>query len=143
LVTLAPTKGLAPREFDNSNPRDPKFFEHPIRKRALGAHTNGIETFPFFAAAVLLAEFRNAPQDWVDGLALGFLVTRVAFVIAYVGDRPTLRTVLWNVAFAFNSGLFFLSGYGVQGALIATAIGFAWALAMWPILSSLKRATST
>ena len=143
LVTLAPTKGLAPREFDNANPRDPKFFEHPIRKRALGAHINGIETFPFFAAAVLLAEFRNAPQDWVDGLALGFLATRVAFVAVYVGNRPTLRTVLWNAAFAFNLGLFFLSGYGVRGALIATAIGFAWALALWPILSSLKPAAST
>ena len=55
-----------------------KIFERPTRKRALGAHFNGIETFPFFAAAVLLAEFRDAPQAWVDGLALGFLVTRVA-----------------------------------------------------------------
>jgi uncharacterized MAPEG superfamily protein len=143
LVTLAPTKGLAPREFDNANPRDPKFFEHPVRKRALGAHINGIETFPFFAAAVLLAEFRNAPQGWVDGLAFGFLVTRVAFVAAYVGNRPTLRTVLWNAAFAFNLGLFFLSGYGVRGALIATAIGIAWALALWPMLSGLKPSAST
>jgi uncharacterized MAPEG superfamily protein len=143
LVTLAPTKGLAPREFDNANPRDPKFFEHPGRKRALGAHINGIETFPFFASAVLLAEFRNAPQGWVDGLAFGFLVIRVAFVAAYVGNRPTLRTVLWNAAFAFNLGLFFLSGYGVRGALIATAIGIAWALALWPMLSSLKPSAST
>jgi uncharacterized MAPEG superfamily protein len=142
LVTLAPTKGLAPHEFDNANPRDPKFFEHPIRKRALGAHINGIETFPFFAAAVLLAEFRNAPQIWLDGLAFAFLLTRVAFVAAYVANRPTLRTVLWNAAFAFNIGLFFLSGYGVQGALIATAIGLAWALALWPILSSLKPTAS-
>jgi uncharacterized MAPEG superfamily protein len=143
LVTLAPTKGLAPREFDNANPRDPKFFEQPIRKRALGAHINGIETFPFFAAAVLLAEFRHAPQDWVDGLALAFLLTRVAFVAAYVGDRPTLRTVLWNAAFAFNLGLFFLSGYGLRGALIATAIGIAWALALWPMLCGLKPPAST
>jgi uncharacterized MAPEG superfamily protein len=143
LVTLAPTKGLAPREFDNANPRDPKFFEQPIRKRALGAHINGIETFPFFAAAVLLAEFRHAPQDWVDGLALAFLLTRVAFVAAYVGDRPTLRTVLWNAAFAFNLGLFFLSGYGLRGALIATTIGIAWALALWPVLCGLKPPAST
>jgi uncharacterized MAPEG superfamily protein len=143
LVTLAPTKGLAPREFDNANPRDPRFFEHPVRKRALGAHINGIETFPFFAAAVLLAEFRNAPQEWVDGLALGFLFTRVAFVAAYVSNRPTLRTVLWNAAFAFNLGLFFLSGHGVRGAVIATAIGFSWALALWPILSSVKPVAST
>jgi uncharacterized MAPEG superfamily protein len=143
LVTLAPTKGLAPREFDNANPRDPKFFEQPIRKRALGAHINGIETFPFFAAAVLLAEFRHAPQDWVDGLALAFLLTRVAFVAAYVGDRPTLRTVLWNAAFAFNLGLFFLSGYGLRGALVATTIGIAWALALWPMLCGLKPPAST
>jgi uncharacterized MAPEG superfamily protein len=143
LLTLAPTKGLAPREFDNANPRDPKFFEHPVRKRALGAHINGIETFPFFAAAVVLAEFRNAPQDWVDGLALAFLITRVGFVAAYVGNRPTLRTVLWNAAFAFNLGLFFLSGYGVRGALIATAAGIVWAVALWPMLSSLKPVASS
>jgi uncharacterized MAPEG superfamily protein len=143
LLTLAPTKGLAPREFDNANPREPKFFEHPVRKRALGAHINGIETFPFFAAAVLLAEFRNSPQDWVDGLALAFLMTRLGFVAAYVGNRPTLRTVLWNAAFAFNLGLFFLSGYGVQGALIATASGIAWAVALWPLLSSLKPVASS
>lgn len=142
LMTLAPTKGLAPREFDNADPRNPKFFEHPTRKRALGAHINGIETFPFFAAAVLLAEFRLAPQDWVDGLALGFLVTRIAFAIAYVANRPTLRTVLWNAAFAFNLGLFFLSGYGVQGALIALAIGLSWALALWPMLARLTQAKS-
>ena len=143
LLTLAPTKGLAPREFDNANPREPKFFEHPVRKRALGAHINGIETFPFFAAAVVLAEFRNAPQDWVDGLALAFLITRVGFVAAYVGNRPTLRTVLWNAAFAFNLGLFFLSGYGVRGALIATAAGIVWAVALWPMLSSLKPVASS
>ena len=143
LATLAPAKGLAPREFDNANPRDPKFFEHPLRKRALGAHINGIETFPFFAAAVLLAEFRNAPQGWVDGLALAFLMTRVGFVVAYVGNRPTLRTVLWNTAFAFNLGLFFLSGHGVRGAVVATAIGIAWAVALWPMLSNLKPAAST
>jgi uncharacterized MAPEG superfamily protein len=143
LLTLAPTKGLAPREFDNANPREPKFFEHPVRKRALGAHINGIETFPFFAAAVLLAEFRNSPQDWVDGLALAFLMTRLGFVAAYVGNRPTLRTVLWNAAFAFNLGLFFLSGYGVRGALIATASGIAWAVALWPLLSSLKPVASS
>jgi uncharacterized MAPEG superfamily protein len=142
LVTLAPTKGLAPREFDNANPRAPTFYEHPVRKRALGAHINGIETFPFFATAVLLAEFRYAPQSWTDGLAMAFLITRIAFVAAYVGDKPTLRTVLWNAAMAFNLGVFFLSGYGVSGAVMATAIGLAWALSLWPILSKVQRRIS-
>lgn len=135
LLTLAPTKALAPREFDNANPRDPHFYEQPVRRRALGAHINGLETFPFFAVAVLLAEFRHAPQDWIDGLALAFLVTRMAFVASYLMDRPTLRTVLWNVAMAFNLGIFFLSGFGVDGALIATLIGLGFAALLWPLLA--------
>jgi uncharacterized MAPEG superfamily protein len=108
LLTLAPVKALGHRDFDNAAPRDPDFYEAPIRKRALGAHMNGIETFPFFAAAVLLAEFRHAPQERVDLLALGFLVTRFAYVLAYLGDRPTIRTILWNIAMLFNTGIFFL-----------------------------------
>ena len=139
LLTVAPVKALGHREFDNSAPRDPAFYEHPVRKRALGAHVNGIETFPFFAAAVLLAEFRNAPQLWIDGLAAGFLVTRLAFVAAYVGDRATLRTILWNVAMGFNLAIFFLSGFGVAGAILTMAIGVGWALAVGLLLWSRDR----
>ncbi|HEX6219248.1 MAG TPA: MAPEG family protein [Sphingomicrobium sp.] len=134
LVSLAPAKTLAADRFDNSRPRDPAFYADPLRARMLGAHINGIETFPFFAVAVLLAQFRLAPQDWIDGLAVAFLATRILFVLAYVGDRPTLRTMLWNAAFAFNLGIFFLAGFGTRGAFIATVIGLAWALALWPIL---------
>ena len=140
LATVAPAKALGHREFNNAAPRDPAFYEHPVRKRALGAHINGIETFPFFASAVLLAEFRGAPQQWVDGLAISFLVTRLAFVAAYVGDKPTARTVLWNAAFAFNLGIFFLSGFGVRGGVIATVAGLLWALAVWPILAKVQPA---
>jgi hypothetical protein len=68
-----------------------------------------------------------------------FLITRVAYVLAYVGNKPTLRTVLWNAAFAFNLGIFFLSGTGVRGAMIATAAGLLWALAVWPILAQVQR----
>ena len=138
LGTLAPGKAFGHREFNNAAPRDPQFYEHPVRRRALGAHINGIETFPFFAAAVLLAEFRQSPQFWIDALALAFLVTRLAFVLAYVGDEPTLRTVLWSGAFAFNLGIFFLSGFGVRGAIIAVVAGWLWALALWPILAGIE-----
>ena len=55
LLTIAPGKAAGYKTFDNSNPRDPSFYKTGIAARALGAHINGIETFPFFAAAVLLA----------------------------------------------------------------------------------------
>ena len=67
LATVAPAKAMGYLEFDNASPREPSFYEHPVRKRALGAHINGIETFPFFATAVVLAQFRQAPQYWIDG----------------------------------------------------------------------------
>jgi len=108
LLTLAPVKPLGFRDFDNAKPRDPAFYSHPLRARALGAHLNGIETFPFFAAAVLLAEFRHAPQSIVDTLALLFVAVRVLFVLAYLANRPTLRTILWNVGFLLNAWIFFL-----------------------------------
>ena len=138
LGTLAPAKAMGHREFDNAAPRDLGFYEDPVRSRILGAHINGIETFPFFAAAILLAEFRKAPQDWIDLLALAFLAARVGFVVAYVWDKPTARTVLWNVAFAFNLGMFFLAGFGTRGAVTATAIGLVWAATLWPLLARLQ-----
>ena len=99
---------MAFRRFDNSRPRDPAFYDDPLRARALGAHLNGIETFPFFAAAVLLAEFRGAPQRLIDELAVLFLMVRVAYVLTYLGDRPTLRSDPLDIGFAINVAIFFL-----------------------------------
>ena len=108
LLTIASVKWISWRSFDNSRPRDAAFYSDPIRARALGAHQNGIEAFPFFAAAVLLAEFRQAPQYLIDELAILFVIVRIAYVFTYLGDRPTLRSILWSLGFAINVGIFFM-----------------------------------
>ena len=108
LLTIAPIKWIGFRRFDNSKPRDPAFYEDPIAARALGAHQNGIEAFPFFAFAVLLAEFRLGPQRLIDELAVLFLIVRIAYVLTYLGNRPTLRSILWLIGLAINVGIFFL-----------------------------------
>ena len=108
LLTVAAVKWIGFRRFDNSRPRDPAFYDDPIRSRALGAHQNGIESFPFFAAAVLLAEFRSSPQNLINELAVLFLIVRIASVFTYLGDRPTLRSILWSIGFAINVAIFFL-----------------------------------
>jgi uncharacterized MAPEG superfamily protein len=112
LLTVAPVKALGYKTFDNSNPRDPTFYKPGVASRALGAHVNGIETFPFFAFAVLLAEFRQLPQNWIDELAIAFVVVRVFFVFAYLGNRSTIRTLLWNLGFAVNAAIFFMPWWG-------------------------------
>jgi uncharacterized MAPEG superfamily protein len=108
LLTIAPVKWIGYRRFDNAKPRDPAFFDDPLRARALGAHQNGIEAFPFFAIAVLLAEFHAGPQRLIDELAILFLIVRIAYVLTYLGDRPTLRSILWNIGFAINLAIFFM-----------------------------------
>jgi uncharacterized MAPEG superfamily protein len=108
LLTIVPIKWIGFRQYDNSKPRDPAFFRDAIRARALGAHQNGIEAFPFFAVAVLLAEFRAAPQNLINELAVLFLIVRIAYVLTYIGNRPRLRSILWNVGFTINIAIFFL-----------------------------------
>jgi uncharacterized MAPEG superfamily protein len=108
LLTIASVKWIGYRRFDNSRPRDPDFYDDPIRSRALGAHQNGIEAFPFFAIAVLLAEFRLGHLRLIDELAVLFLIVRIAYVFTYIGNRPTLRSILWSIGFAINIGIFFL-----------------------------------
>jgi len=108
LLTIVPVKWIGARQYDNAQPRDPAFYQDAIRARALGAHQNGIETFPFFAAAVLLAEFRSAPQNLINELAVLFLIVRIAYVLTYVGNRPRLRSILWNLGFTINVAIFFL-----------------------------------
>ena len=108
LLSIASVKWLRFGRFDNSKPRDPAFYEDPIATRALGAHQNGIEAFPFFAAAVLLAEFRACPQNLINELAILFVIVRIAYVFTYIGNRPTLRSILWSIGFAINIAIFFL-----------------------------------
>ena len=110
LLTIAAVKWAGHRRFDNARPRDPDFYQDPIRARALGAHQNGIEAFPFFAVAVLLAEFRLGPLRLIDELAVLFLIVRIAYVLTYLGNRPTLRSILWTIGFAINVVIFFLPG---------------------------------
>ncbi|NPU11042.1 MAPEG family protein [Bradyrhizobium sp. 83012] len=111
LVTIVPAKWISvdgAGRYDNARPRNPAFYAGGIRERALGAHQNGIEAFPFFAAAVLLAEFRAAPQNLTDELSVLFVIVRVAYVLTYIGDRPSLRSILWAIGFLITTGIFFL-----------------------------------
>jgi uncharacterized MAPEG superfamily protein len=107
-LVLGPAKFAGLREFDNSYPRDPAFYTKGPRARALGAHQNGLEAFPLFAAAVLLAELHGAPQHTIDGLALAFLGARIAYTVCYLGNRPSLRSMIWTLALVINLAIFLL-----------------------------------
>jgi uncharacterized MAPEG superfamily protein len=58
--------------------------------------------------AVLLAEFRAAPQNLINELAILFLIVRTAYVLTYIGNRPRLRSISWSIGFVINVAIFFL-----------------------------------
>jgi uncharacterized MAPEG superfamily protein len=95
------------RDYDNAKPRDPAFYASGWRARALGAHQNGLEGFAFFALAVVFAEFRGVHQSTVDALALAFVIVRLAYIAAYIGNRALIRSTVWTLGFLINVALFF------------------------------------
>jgi uncharacterized MAPEG superfamily protein len=107
VLSIVPAKLDGRREYDNANPRDPRFYTAGLRARSQGAHQNGYEAFPFFAASVILAEMRAVPQGTVDSFAVAFILARIAYVLLYLGDRPSLRSAVWFIALLCNLAIFF------------------------------------
>jgi uncharacterized MAPEG superfamily protein len=99
ILSIMPAKLDGRRTFDNANPRDPNFYTPGLRARSQGAHQNGFEAFPLFAAAVILAEMRAVPQSVVNALAVAFIVARVIYVLLYLSNLPTARSVVWSAGF--------------------------------------------
>ena len=93
-------------DFDNGEPRAWMEKLSGRRRRADYAHRNHFEAFPFFAAAVIIAQQLHAPQATVNTLAAIFIVARIAYTGLYLVDRPTLRSIMWAVAYACVIGLF-------------------------------------
>ena len=92
--------GIAKKGFenyDNSMPRQWLAKQTGFRARANAAQANLFESLPLFFAAVIIASINNAPQTRIDLLALGFVAARIAFLICYLADWPTIRTIVWSI----------------------------------------------
>jgi uncharacterized MAPEG superfamily protein len=48
----------------------------------------------------------------VNELAVLFLIVRIAYVFTYLGNRPTLRSILWAIGFVINIVIFFMPAIG-------------------------------
>jgi uncharacterized MAPEG superfamily protein len=115
IASIAPAKFDGGRTYDNANPRDPAFYTPGLRARSQGAHLNGFEAFPFFAAAVILAEMHKAPQGTVNTLAVAFILIRIVYVVLYLTNRPTFRSMVWSAGFACNVAIFFTPLWAAAG----------------------------
>ncbi len=98
------------RGFDNARPRDYLAQLEGWRKRANAAQLNSFESFPLFAAAVIIAQLvQHAPQGRIDSLAIAFVVLRLIFGLCYVANLATLRSLAWMGSLGCAVALFVVS----------------------------------
>jgi uncharacterized MAPEG superfamily protein len=93
--------------YDNGLPRQWLAKQTGFRARANAAQANLFESLPFFFAAVIIASISNAPQDRIDILAIGFVLARIAYLICYVANWPTARSIVWLIGIICVVSLFF------------------------------------
>ena len=74
---------------DQVNPHAPRSARPPCRSpaRGYGAHLNGFEAFPFFAAAVIVSHVVEGANATVGWLAVAFIAARAAHMAFYLMDR--------------------------------------------------------
>jgi len=93
--------------YDNGLPRQWLAKQTGFRARANAAQANLFESLPFFFAAVIIASIANAPQARIDILAVGFVLARIAYLICYVANWPTTRSIVWLIGIICVVSLFF------------------------------------
>ena len=92
--------------YNNARPREYLGALSGWPARANFAQQNSYESFPPFAAGVIIAQLCNAPQSTIDLLALTYVGARVAYGLCYIGDQAAMRSLCWLVGFGCVVGLF-------------------------------------
>ncbi len=96
---------------DNNTPRDDADKLGGARRRAYAAHQNAYENFPFFAVAVVAALSFGAGPATLNGLALLYILFRIAHGCLYIADKPSLRSAAYTGALFSNIAIFALPAF--------------------------------
>jgi uncharacterized MAPEG superfamily protein len=95
-------------QLDNRLPRAQQARLEGWGARALGASANGFETFPAFAAAVIVAHIAGADPGWSAIWAVVYVAARILHGISYASDLDKLRSAAFGVGQACAIALFVL-----------------------------------
>lgn len=94
--------------YDNHNPRTWLARQTDWRARANAAQANSFEALPLFMAAVIAAHQLGVHQTRLDLLAFLFVVLRLVYILMYLADLATARSLVWGLALLVNLAIFFV-----------------------------------
>ncbi|HQX58779.1 MAG: MAPEG family protein [Rhodoferax sp.] len=93
--------------YDNRDPRAWLARQSDWRARANAAQANSFEALPFFIGAVVVAFQLGADPARVDLLAALFVLLRIVYIGLYVGNKASLRSLVWFAALCVNVAILF------------------------------------
>lgn len=99
--------------YDNNNPRTQQALLRGIGARAMAAHHNCLESLPFFGLGVLAALQRTVEIHLVVALCIVFLIVRIGFILSYLHDRSTLRSLTFMAGSGVCLILYSLAACGI------------------------------
>ena len=83
--------------YNNHLPRQQQAQLTGFGARALAAHQNSFEAFILFAVGVLMAHTTQTAGWLIDGLAIVFVLARVAYLLCYIADLAWQRSLMWLI----------------------------------------------
>lgn len=98
-IVCAGIAKVGPDRYDNRNPRDWQAKQQGYRARAYAAQQNSWEALAVYVAALVAAFIGNVPLETLGLIAGIFAVSRVAYLVCYLADLASLRSLVWLVGF--------------------------------------------
>ena len=82
-----------------ASPRDEEMPPlKPIAGRITRNFRNFLETFPFFVAAILIAQAADVHSPLTHWGAIAYLGGRFVYTGLYMSGLPLIRSLFWNIA---------------------------------------------
>ena len=100
--------GYGDIKYDNESPRDHLSSLSGKAKNAYNAEQNCYETFPAFAAAVIIAHQIGNDQFIINMLCVVFFLTRILHGYFYITNKGSLRSIVFVLGLITNISLFFV-----------------------------------
>jgi uncharacterized MAPEG superfamily protein len=96
---------------DNNHPRIQEAKQTGRGARANGASANAFEALAVYAPAVLVAHLLAPASELAPKLAIIWVVLRVGHGVAYIADKPAVRTTFFAFASLTAILLYFVAAH--------------------------------
>jgi uncharacterized MAPEG superfamily protein len=68
-----------------------------LGQRATAAHYNSFEALQLFLAALLSCVIAGNYDNTMQGLAWGFVLCRIIYILLYLIDKALMRSIVWSI----------------------------------------------